>query len=107
LTLIHQNQTCVSCYIGIIAKGIIKPSPFKLVSAYGMNCWMFFWKPIKVDVGDNQNLPWMQLKMKSWICFGQGKSKNSNFVMCAITSSHLPSIVNNIGSSLVVIKPWR
>ncbi len=36
--------------------------------------------------------------MKNWTCFVWGKSKNSDFVICTIVSSHLLLIVNNIGS---------
>ncbi len=68
---------------------------------------MFFLEPIKVDVGDSWNLSQTRIEMKSWTCFEWAKFKNSNFVICTITSSHFPSMVNNIGPSLVVIKPWR
>ncbi len=64
-----------------------------------------FLKPTSVDVVDKWNLPWMRIEMKSWTCFGQGKSKNSDSVICTIVSNHLPSIVNNTNSSLVVMKP--
>jgi len=36
-------------------------SPFKLDFPYRVNCWMFFWKPIRVDVHNNWNLPWMYI----------------------------------------------
>ncbi len=58
-----------------------------MVFACGINYWMSSWKLTRADVVDNRNLPWMQT------CFEQNKFKNWNFVICIITSSHLPSIV--------------
>jgi hypothetical protein len=31
-----------------------------------------------------QNLPWMQIEMKSWTCLGRGKLKNLDFVIWTI-----------------------
>jgi hypothetical protein len=87
--------------------GVTKPSPFKLVYGYGINCWMSFWKLIMVDVVNNWNLLWMQIEMRSWTCFGRSKSTNLDFVTYTIASNHLPSMVNNTSSSLVAMEPWR
>ncbi len=85
----------------------IKPSPFKLVFACGINCWMPFWKPTRANVVDNRNLLWMQIGMRNWTCFGWGKPKNFYSVICTIASNHLLSIVNNTSSSLVVMESQR
>ncbi len=45
--------------------------------------------------------------MKSWTCFGQGKSNNLNSIICTIVASHFPWIINNTCSSLVVMKPQK
>ncbi len=85
----------------IIVEGVTKHSPFKLVSICGINCWISSWKSTRAYVVDNWNLPWMQIEIRSWTCYGQDKSKNSNFAICTIVSGHLPSIVNKTTSSLV------
>jgi hypothetical protein len=92
----------------IIAKGATKPLCFKLVFTCGINCWMPSWKPIRANVSDNQYLSWISIKMKSWTCFGWNTYKNLDFVIiCIIVSNQLPSIVNNIGSSLVAMEPQK
>ncbi len=48
-----------------------------------------------------------EIEMKSWTCFGRDKSKNSDSIICITISSHLPSIVNNTSSSLIVMEPWK
>jgi hypothetical protein len=49
----------------------------------------------------------MQIEMKSWTCYKQGKSKTSNSIVWTIASSQLPLIVNNTSSSLVAMEPQR
>jgi hypothetical protein len=72
-----------------------------------INCWMFSLIPTRVDVGNNYNSPQMWIEMKIWTCLGWIKFRNANFVICTITSTHLPSIVNNMVSSLVAMEPQR
>ncbi len=72
-----------------------------------INYCMSSWKPIRANVGENQNLPRTQIEMRSWICFGWAKFRNSNFVICTIASSHFSSMVNYIGPSLVAMEPQR
>lgn len=52
-------------------------------------------------------LPQMHIETKNYTYFLWGKLKNVNFAIFAIISSHLPSMVNNIGLFLVAIKTQR
>ncbi len=63
-----------------------------------------FQKPTRVDVSNNWSLPQTWIKLKCWNCFASTKFRNLNFVICTIASSHIPSMVNNIGPSLVAME---
>lgn len=76
-------------------------SPCKLDFPYRVNCWMFSWKPIRVDVHNNWNLPWMYIEINSYTCFGWIKLRNAKFGICTIVFNHLLSMVNNTNSSLL------
>jgi hypothetical protein len=82
-------------------------SPCNLNFLYRVNCWMFSWKPIRVNVHNNLNLPWMYIEINSCTCFGWIKLRNAKFGICTIVFNHLPSMVYNMNSSLVTVKPWR
>ncbi len=68
---------------------------------------MSSWNPTKANVGNNWNLPWMWIEMKSWTYFEWSKSKNLDSVICTIASSHLPPVINNTCSSLVAMESRR
>jgi hypothetical protein len=88
-------------------QGATKSSPCKQTFTCEINCWMFSGIPTRADVGNNYNLPQMWIGMNTWTCLGQIKFRNANFVICSIASTHLPSMVNNMGSSLVAMEAQR
>jgi hypothetical protein len=105
----HENYQQPSCLRGFLFKFWFWFNKIKLVFHIPLdiiirnNCWrsnksftfqtnFHFWdklldvflKPTRVDVVNKWNLPWMRIEMKNWTCFGQGKSKNSDFIICII-----------------------
>ncbi len=98
---------CTSSLVKIAKIVKNESSPCKLNFPHRVNCWMFSWKSIRVDVHNNWNLPRMYIEIISCTCFRCIKLRNAKFGICTIAFNHLPSMVDNTNSSLVTIKTWR
>ncbi len=104
---VHQSQACVLHYVAFLlttsSRTTITSPPHKLDSIFSKNYSISLWIPTRIDVNNKWNLPWIRMEMRSWTYFEQGKAKNMDSIIRKIASNHLFSMVNNIGSLLVVM----
>lgn len=82
----HQGQTSIyTLHIITSSNGQMNYNwglPCKLDYAFVTNCEMSSWKPTKTNVGNNWNLLQMWIEVRGWTCFGQGRFRNANSIIC-------------------------